>query len=415
MGTGNSGMTYRTAKPSHLPAQISNSFGLRRTGRVPDFPYIVEESSQCPHYDAFSFLAAYAEFNVSEKTRQTRCEQLIDWLRFKESERARNVGVDRQLLLYRLHLEECISGRTGRPLARSTQLGRLDLAAHYERWLCAQEPRPEPFSLPISRGPRRRSQPRQKVDPFSQAEMLQVLHDLRGAGSSQREGAATRNSLIATVGFVTGARLDEILSIEYSQVIIWEHGVEGTTLVLKRSKGRQSQFTGRTIFIPSHLKNMLIDYALNERKNVVDYAKKQSKSYKEPLNLFVNGKGAKSKSVGKPYKQRRANEMFANAQISCGITKDVLKFNVVSGISERKTVAKHTFHHTRHTYVVMAYRYYRSAGLSSDQIWRALADNLGHRQVSTTIEIYGASITDEEVRLRDGQFAVMESLIQGRY
>lgn len=405
-------MIFRIAKPTLVPAPIANEFGLSTSRKTHNFPYIVDVRSQAPHYDSLGFLAAYAEFNVSEKTRQTRCEQLIDWLRFKDSYLLQNVRVDRQLHQYRMDLEGRISSRTLRPLARSTQLGRLDLAAHYERWIGTPEPRPDPFSLPVYKGPRRRSQPRQKVSPFSQDEMVRFLSHLR-KGSSHCGAAARRNWLIATMGFVTGARLDEILSVEHRDIAVWKSDDEGTTLVLTRSKGRRTNYTGRTIFIPPALKLGLIQYCLTERPKIVDSARRTVPGYREPRQLFLNSTGANRKSVGRPFQQRRACEFFNRVQIACGITRRQVIFNSVSGISEEHIAAKHTFHHTRHTYVVMAYRYYRSVGLTSDQTWRAIADNLGHRHVSTTIEIYGASITSDEVRLRDSQFTVMERILQG--
>lgn len=97
-------MIFRIAKPTLVPAPIANEFGLSTSRKTHNFPYIVDVRSQAPHYDSLGFLAAYAEFNVSEKTRQTRCEQLIDWLRFKDSYLLQNVRVDRQLHQYRIDL-----------------------------------------------------------------------------------------------------------------------------------------------------------------------------------------------------------------------------------------------------------------------------------------------------------------------
>ncbi len=404
-------MAYRIAGPVRLPPSLTTTVGPRATDINLSYPYIVETCSQSPHLEALQFIHRYAQNQLSAKTLLTRCEQLLAWLRFKDAQAAEQPG--RLILRYRRSLEEGLSVRTSRPLARATIISRVDVALHFERWLSAPLPRPEPFSIPLARSSRPRGQHRQKVIPFSREEMTSVLKYLENDRGNSRDPVVKRNWLITLMGFVTGARLDEILSLQFRQVVGWAPDGDGAALVLTRAKGRRTDATGRTIFIPAYLKEKLISYTNGERQKIVQTARGSVPGYREPNALFLNGFNAKKHSIGKAFQQRRACEMIAVAQMACGHTRSIVRFNSRTGEAITVDVSKHTFHHTRHTYVMMAYRHYKSCGLASDQIWRAIADNLGHGSVSTTKEIYGSAIAEDEVRLRGAQFEAIEGILSG--
>lgn len=405
-------MAYRIAHPVSLPVSAEPRSVVQAFDANLLYPYIVDTSSQRPHVEALQFLHQYAQTKPSWKTLLTRCEQLLAWLRFKDAQ-----GTDRRpdllMLQYRGWLEESLSARTSRPLARATVIGRIDVARHFERWLSAPDPRPEPFSLPLPRSSKSRAHHRKKIIPFSRDEMTSVLKYLGTDPDERSRPLVRRNWLITLMGFVTGARLDEILSLQLRQVVGWACDGSGAALVLVRAKGRRTNATGRTIFIPAYLKEKLISYANGERQQIVQGCRRSIPGYREPPDLFLNGFNAKKQSVGKAFQQRRACEMLAVAQMACGQSRQIVRFNAATGEAVTQNVPRHTFHHTRHTYVLMAYRHYKFCGLASDQIWRAIADNLGHVNVSTTKEIYGSAIAEEEVRLRSAQFNVIEDILSG--
>jgi len=241
--------------------------------------------------------------------------------------------------------------------------------------------------------------------------MRRLLEELKPRLAGSRSGLSAKDWLIAFIGFTTGSRIDEILSIDYAQVMRWSSDTKSTTITPNRSKGRRNNATGRVIFVPAHLKNALLNYALGERKHIVAQCKTAFKDYREPKELFLNGMGCPPRHLGLPYRSRRAVERFARAQLQCGITKKSYRYELNTARSREVVLPKHTFHHTRHTYVVMAFRHYARIGLHRDQIWMMLKENLGHASVTTTIEIYGRAIADDEIALREAQMATVSSIL----
>lgn len=401
-------MGYRIAKPRALLRPVDVPFGPRLAGVGDGFPYIIDTALQSPHRESFAFLAAYwRSRKPSTKTLTTRCEHLTDWLRFRGEGVIEPSLVDRLLYKYRADLEGRVSARRKNHLSHATISARLDAAIQYQYWLSHQDPKPAPFSSQPRGLATSRRQANRKVVPFSHSEMICFLNYLAPGSPTD----SWRNWLICYTGFATGARLDEILSIETSQVATWNSSPSPEVLTLRRSKGRRTGATGRDIFIPVPLKEKLQKYYLTERKKIVARARGLKRDYSEPAELFITGLKASGAEVGGPYRQRRVAEMFSSAQLACRQLRTVTEFDPLSGKSKEVPIAKHTFHHTRHTYVVRAYRYYIGAGLSRDQAWMAIKEALGHRRVSTTIELYGGAIADDEILQRNAQFNLMNEII----
>lgn len=401
-------MGYRIAKPRALLRPVDIPSGPRLAGGGEGFPYIVDTTLQCPHRESFAFLAAYwRSRKPSPKTMTTRCEHLSDWLRFRGNDLVDPTLADSILYKYRADLEERVSAKSKNYLAQATIAARLDTAVQYQFWLAHKDPKPAPFSYqPRGLAGQRRHATR-KVVPFTLSEMISFLQHLAPRLATE----SWRNWLICYTGFATGARLDEILSIEASQIAGWDRTASSQVLTLRRSKGRRTGATGRDIHIPARLKERLQQYYFDERKAIVAQAKAANRDYSEPPELFINGSKVKGAAIGAPHKQRRVAEMFSAAQLACGQVRTITQYDELTATSRQLCISKHTFHHTRHTYVVHAFRYYISAGLSRDQAWMAIKEALGHRRVSTTIELYGAAIADEEIAQRNAQFDLMNEMI----
>lgn len=402
-------MGYRIAKPRALLRPVDIPSGPRLVGVGEGFPYIVDTALQSPHRESFAFLAAYWRCRKpSPKTMTTRCEHLLDWLRFRGEGLIDPTRVEGLLYKYRADLEERVSAKNKDYLAQATIAARLDTAIQYQFWLAHKDPKPAPFShQPRGLASQRRHTTR-KVVPFTLSEMTSFLQYLAPKSATE----SWRNWLICYAGFATGARLDEVLSIEASQIAKWDRTTSSQVLTLRRSKGRRTGATGRDIHIPARLKEKLQQYYFDERKIIIAQAKAANCSYAEPPELFINGSKAIATSIGAAHKQRRVAEMFSAAQLACGQVRTITQFDPLTARSRESRKAKHTFHHTRHTYVVHAYRYYISAGLSRDQAWMAIKEALGHRRVSTTIELYGAAIADEEIAQRNAQFDLMNEMMR---
>ena len=140
----------------------------------------------------------------------------------------------------------------------------------------------------------------------------------------------------------------------------------------------------------------VVNYINRERK----FAMRDSPVEHEMLLVHKDGR-LRGKAICKSTLQRR----FRKACLAAGVKRLVLKTRPVDGswsntYQVKEERAKYTFHALRHTYAVWTY-YARSASGDAEP-WKFIQEQLGHEDVTTTIQIYLKVTHDYEAVISDG-------------
>lgn len=390
------------------------------------FTYLVDTITLEPHEPTLAFLSHCArEGKNLPQTISTKADHLYEWFRYLtlfsiDWEEA----TTRTLTDYRIMLGEQISLKNRAPLAEATIRGRVHTVAQFIAWRDNKCP---PLSLSKTNNSRRRvATPVRLVSLQEQDDLLPrafrreaqaiPIEDaraiLRELGSDPLDGKDDRPSrdwLMSYFGLTTGARRAEILSVTWQQIQSLDETRADQTMSLRASKGKRRNQIGRAIYMPSALIERLKAYAKTERDAVLARAKSLGAIRNEPTALFLNGIDAPPNSIGRPYQQRRVNEAFAIAQISLGLTKAVQRICPETAELSEALIPKYTFHQTRHTYAIQAFHSYTE--LETDERWKRIQHQLGHKSVRTTMDIYGRSLGIETSQVRNLYVSVLRRVI----
>ena len=344
---------------------------------------------------------------------------------------------------YSTAMLEGISAKTGRPFADATVARRVGTVEELYRWahregyvteLPVQNGSPRPAGsmnramLPhvggIKRAPKNPNRPRnpdadENVDPMLPRDLRMVLAELGASphDPDPNNTKPTRDRLIAEVSVFTGMRVEEVVGLTSYQILDLRQHDDGdrwkpVPLRITVTKGA----VPRTVALPGFLLRALLAYIDGERAAIVRAVSGRgapaAPRRQASQALFLNGLKANDRDVGRAVSRHTAMTVFTNAVRVCGKTRMVLGYQIdpdtglpardaETGAEIRKEmrVVAHTFHDLRHTFAVQFYK--SEIGRGNPEPWKKLQARLGHKWLSTTLNIYLKHCQTAEAELSD--------------
>ena len=187
--------------------------------------------------------------------------------------------------------------------------------------------------------------------------------------------------LSAYISHQSGLRLFEVCGLKLAQFQRFRgmtiHPLEMYPMRVKRKGGGL-----KLLYLHGVLIAKILAYMQNERALVM-------KGRAEHGYLLVNQRGVKN--AGGRVSRRNVQRRFVNACIAARLIQAVEKTHPTKGdwtdcYLKLTDVARFSFHDLRHTFAVWAYYAMRDDGI--EEPWKAIADQLGHEDVLTTIKTY---------------------------
>lgn len=315
---------------------------------------------------------------------------------------------------YRESYEEAISPKTGMAYAGGTIGNRIStISAFYKyagevRWyegdILAEisEDAPESRDLDsdelahtrhkrrvriVSKLAPRRRPNRRLVRPLFDVELRAFLPELGPRPSERPSGdlRPCRDRLLGDLGIFVGLRNDEIHQLTTYQFLSMHPDpnapvAEQSLTVI--GKGRKP----RSVAIPNWLVLDALAYIEGERAAMMSIARRK----KRKLSAQLLVAGSDSNSPGRPLTHRRLQQIVEEACIRAGIVEIVERTDPDTNEIIAVKKAKHCVHDLRHTYTVLTY--HAEKALGNENPWKKIQAQLGHENVTTTINIYGKHV-----------------------
>jgi len=374
-------------------------------------PFLVSATSGAPIQPFLYFMREKGRGWMAA-TRDAYVDDLLDFANFLDAHELeiRDITVD-TLQDYVFSHSEVPSSATGRPFAAETISRRLSTAKAFAIWASGRGFLDERLStslqliqIPIQRdelahlGPQSTvalddaiDEPKKLCDDehvqvLSLEDSRQLLDEL---GSLPREwrhcqpgevSSPVKNRLMAELSLATGLRRTEVCRLELRQVtrvvVDPEVPLRQYTLSIVRKGGQRKKF-----FVPGWMVFSLQQYAIGERRDAIESARRLSSTFEEPPCLFVNGLDAR-RNRGGALNPKSLDRIFSTAQARLGMLSLTGRDSGKLG----QELARYRFHDLRHTYAIWTYLARKAAGDSEP--WIFISRQLGHRNLSTTIRIY---------------------------
>lgn len=388
-------------------------------------------------YLVFRFLNIRKSQRVGN-TQRSHAEDLYEWWQFLIANKVRWFAVKRE------HLEQFrdihiygISPHTGRPYATSTVIRRLSTIFSFYRWVADFYPllRPAKHSSIPQREPSDRDLQRigQLCSPSGRRRVYPKTHgkaDIRAIAeenlraiffalgpkpsesSDLEEFEAVRNRLASEVAHNTGARIHEVCALTCTQVnnlmrqakadrpIVW--------LRLTRTKGLHE----RDVPISRRLLKELVTYVTTHRQVILDRCAAKGKRFlaRNRDFIFLNGVGCTNRDIGRPLRTHQLESAFKKAVLSCGLTTQVAQNDKRTKQTKSTAFRLHVFQDLRHTFALRVYR--KEIEHGNTDPWKVVQVLLGHRDIATTQNIYGRSVSVDEVALGELMESSFEALVK---
>ena len=233
--------------------------------------------------------------------------------------------------------------------------------------------------------PRVVGSPDEHVHPLTGREWRSVASVLGPLPSERATGAVgmCRDRLASEVSVWTGMRSDEVAGLTRHQILDLPRG-DDPHQVIALSITHTKGLAPRTVLIPTHLVNELIEYIDTERAESVSFGLKFELK-KDPVSLFVNGVGSRHDS-GSAIKAYTLSAAFKSAVLAAGLTRRVERINLETSESVTELVSAHSFHDLRHTFAVWLYQAEAASG--NPEPWKVVQARLGHKYLKTTCDTY---------------------------
>lgn len=208
------------------------------------------------------------------------------------------------------------------------------------------------------------------------------------ANITSQQNGSTRDAYASELGVASGLRVDEVAHLEAWQienlVVTDEMGpAEIIRLPLLWTKGGRP----RKVELSAELVRDLKAYIKGERARCIELSQryKASPDIADTLALFVNREDSGRNVGGKTVADTLA-EGFRKAVIACGFFNKVKKCDPSTGLEYLTLLPKYSFHCLRHTFAV--WYYFGNLTTGNPFPWKDLQTLLGHKFLSTTINIY---------------------------
>jgi integrase len=367
-------------------------------------------------------------FHKWKETQESYADDLANWYAFLAF---RNVvpalAGFADLEDYAAVLTQEVSSNTGFSFSDSTRRRRLGTVLTCYDWLTsngflAQNPLEREKSSIRTAEPKNLSEllpPQPRPDEHVTVVPLPILKQILcrlGPKVEERVpyGPSTRDRLAVETAAATAMRVDEIANIDVHRILDMEKLIDPSdpkqifNLRLSKTKGRRR---ARDVVIAKKLLLKLLLYIKNERAEICRRFLELNGGRRDPSSkLFLNLISASHRDLGNPASADTLSRKFSEAAIAEGhvrrhvrakIGLDGVPLRDGSGalIEEVTFSAANTIHDLRHTYVVVGYKILTAKGIKNP--WKQLSLVLGHKEVQTTIDIYGRHVHIDEAELTD--------------
>lgn len=249
----------------------------------------------------------------------------------------------------------------------------------------------------------------QQVRAMPVAHWSSIRAELSGALSK----GSSRPRVSCELSITSGARVEECSRVDVYQIENLEvpDSMDDAAIVRMRllwTKGGRE----RVIELTAALVRDLKAYIRGERARCIEASQKYKTSPDEAdtLALFVNREDA-GRFVGKRTSADILADDFRKAVLACGLTEKVKKSDPLSGQEYFTLVAKYSFHCLRHTFAVWFYLGNVNSGNLSP--WKELQSLLGHRYLSTTMNIYLSAVDTTRAVVNAKVFSAVRSKYSG--
>ncbi|WP_313059863.1 hypothetical protein [Agrobacterium cavarae] len=234
-------------------------------------------------------------------------------------------------------------------------------------------------------------------------------------------GPLARDRLVAESSLGTSARLVSLASLETVDVLNAERLIDPTDphqllTVPVRPKGNAPS----RIIVPQAILIKWLIYYRTERAEVCRKVLEcDGGCGRVSSKLFLNHATANGRDLGRAASEDTLSRAFTAAVLAEGmIRKEMvaainefgdLQFDTRGEIVLKEVVVPaNTFHHLRHTYVVLTYHAMKRAGRVNP--WKAISNALGHKLMATTIDIYGSHVEIDESGLSEAVDSFLSNL-----
>jgi site-specific recombinase XerD len=224
------------------------------------------------------------------------------------------------------------------------------------------------------------------VRPLQVSQLRRLLEHVGPTVKEDGDLRSVRDRLICDLGYVTGARLGDVVkltTLQFLSITVEPNQYfEDFPLIVegKRKVTRQVAAPGWLVLAVQSYINL--ERAASEREG-------KKRGVKVTTALFLGH--AKSKSAGKRITRSAIQKMFALACMKCGITKLEEVEDEETGKKLIKTVPAHSFHDLRHNCAVLTYHAEKAQG--NPEPWKIVQLKLGHKSLKVTIDTYLAHVS----------------------
>lgn len=215
-------------------------------------------------------------------------------------------------------------------------------------------------------------------------ELEKLFRDYFNSSSTLKVMESSSIRLFVEIALYTGLRLFEINSLSVRHFDSYEDSNLQDTKLYPVSGIRRKGGARRSVDFPGVLIKKIIIYIRSERSYILDKTK-SSLSF-----LFLHPLSAGSRWAGKRISNRKVEREFHDACLRCGLSKSVRVFYKDDARDKEFSVRKSivpmfVFHDLRHSYAVWTYYSRKKTEVSP---WLYIQKQLGHKNLSTTIDIY---------------------------
>lgn len=224
------------------------------------------------------------------------------------------------------------------------------------------------------------------IKPMSQDELILILDHLeRSEEDNDPSNRLQRDRIVAEWMAYVGLRLSEIVGAEdhqglsvYQFAALHVDPKKPFDHSIIRVLGKRAKY--RNVAVPNWLIDKTKKYISGERAACVSHIGNPTSK------LIVSHESARKPNRGMPITGRWYEYLFARACLKANMIAIDETRDATTNRQLQVKKARHSPHDLRHTYAVMTYFAERERGNSEP--WKPIQAQLGHRQLSTTIDTY---------------------------
>lgn len=357
--------------------------------------------------------------STSPNTWAQAARSVASWLDFlEECEIEWRLASRDDLIAYRNGYLAAISPRTGRQYSKQTVRTRMVYIADFMEyalsngwlkddiklnWQLGNQSDAHGQQIPLIRPQHcvaqnnsfgdRKLLPKARQDETVRVLRKEELHSLlRWSGPrptlrQPHDGGSDRDNIVFALGWAVGLRVDEVVRLRVYpfETMITDPRFPGEMFqVFVRGKGNNT----RVVDVPSWLVADIQAYISGQRRRCL----RQRGPTAHESQLVLNGESSLNR-VGRPISRNGIQALIRRACEGAALMKRIERKNPETGETAVVAAPRFSFHCLRHTYAVMTFHHRKGSGLDEPEAWKYIQEQLGHRFLKTTMDIYLRHVT----------------------